>query len=107
MSADKWSKEEDRKLLLLVNDYRSESGKTIMWKDVPMGRFFRSVSATQNRWNMFMKHKVKFKDGQYVLPELNLFDKPEKPLALPRRLRTPKKTTKTYLWGLYTVTHEQ
>lgn len=111
MSADKWSKEEDRKLLLLANDYRSESGKTIMWKDVPMGRFFRSVSATQNRWNMFMKHKVEFKDGQYVLPST--------PLDTPKPIKTPTKDTaisvrpkvrkvkKSFLWGLYTVVREE
>jgi hypothetical protein len=107
MRGKEWTHQQDRKLVDLVNGYQSKQGMQIRWDDIPVGKYFRSRNSMTSRWNRTVKHKVEFKDGQYVLPELNLFDKPEKPLALPRPLRAPKKTTKTYLWGLYTVTHEQ
>jgi hypothetical protein len=101
---DKWTHEEDRKLVALANDYRSASGKIIRWEKIPVGKFWRTPRATAQRWNDSVKHKVVEQDGKYALPG-TLFDTPTRP-AISVRPKV-RKVKKSFLWGLYTVVREE
>ena len=69
-----WTKEEDQLLTTLVETHR-HNGR-VNWEAIPLKRFKRTKFAIQHRWNHVLKNK------------------PAKAKAV----------TRSYLWGLYTVT---
>ena len=105
---DRYTLEEDRKLVALVNGYRSKQGQQIHWDQIPVGKYWRTRNSLVSRWNRTLKHRVVIQDGKYVLPS-TLFDAVEKPksksITIPPRKR--RVTKKSFLWGLYTVTREE
>lgn len=103
---DKWTHEEDQRLVALVNEYPSR-GQRMKWDKIPVGKYWRTPRGTAQRWNHVVKKKCIVKDGKYVLPS-TLFDRP-KPVKAPAISVRPKvrKTKKSFLWGLYTVTREE
>lgn len=108
---DKFTHEEDRRLVALVNQYRSKQGNQIHWDRIPVGKYWRTQSSLTGRWNRYVKHQVIMKDGRYVLPS-TLFNQ-EQPTPSkqdqPKITVRPKtrKVQKSFLWGLYTVTREE
>ena len=80
---EKWTPEEDRLLLALVNKYHDPKKQRNKWTKIAP-KFDRSIRALQQRY--------------YTL------DKRE-PIRIPLRKRSI--TRKSFLWGLYTVEREQ
>ena len=80
---EKWTPEEDRLLLALVNKYHDPQRKRQQWDKIAP-KFDRSLRALQQRY--------------YTL------DKRE-PIRVPLRKRSI--TRKSFLWGLYTVEREE
>lgn len=108
---DKFTPEEDRRLVALVNEYRSKQGNQIHWDRIPVGKYWRTRGSLTGRWNRYVKHQVTIKDGRYVLPS-TLFnqDQPKQSKQdQPKITVRPKarKVKKSFLWGLYTVTREE
>ena len=105
---NKFTPDEDRKLVALVNDYRSKQGHQIRWDHIPLGKYWRTRNSLVSRWNRTVKHRVVIQDGKYVLPS-TLFDAVEEPkkkaITIPPRKRSV--TKKSFLWGLYTITREE
>ena len=102
---EKWTNEEDHRLVALVNEYPSR-GQRMMWDKIPVGKYWRTPRGTAQRWNHVVKKKCIIKDGKYVLPSTLFDDLPkEKPLRIPPRKR--RVTKKSFLWGLYTITREE
>jgi len=103
---EKWTHEEDQRLVALVNQYPSREGR-MKWDKIPVGKYWRSPRGTAQRWNAIVKNKCIVKNGKYVLPS-TLFDA-QKPVKAPAISVRPKvrKTKKSFLWGLYTVTREE
>lgn len=103
---DKFTPEEDRRLVALVNEYRSKQGNQIHWDRIPVGKYWRTRGSLTGRWNRYVKHQVTIKDGRYVLPS-TLFNQDDfKPAKLTVRPKA-RTVTKSFLWGLYTITREE
>jgi len=100
-----WTPEEDRRLIDLVNSYRSVTGDRIAWRKIPNGKMWRSAHAMNNRWNHTLKPQCFEKEGKYILPQVTMeIQDPPKLSIPPRKMRTVKKS---FLWGLYTVEREE
>jgi hypothetical protein len=104
MRAANWTQEEDRRLLDLVNQYKSKTGQGIRWETIPMGKYWRTPGALKNRWNHDLKHRSDMVDGTWVVQQMQLEMEPT-PIKMPLRKRSI--TRKSFLWGLYTVEREQ
>jgi hypothetical protein len=104
---ERWTNEEDQRLVALVNAYPS-TGQRMMWDKIPVSKYWRTPRGTAQRWNHVLKKKCIVKDGKYVLPS-TLFDAVEEPkkkaITIPPSKRSV--TKKSFLWGLYTITREE
>ena len=107
MKATNWTPEEDNRLLDLVNQYKSKTGRGIRWERIPMGKFWRTPGALKNRWNHDLKHRTDMVDGAWVLNQMQLQMEPSKVKVVHETPLKVKKLKKSFLWGLYTVEREQ
>lgn len=80
---EKWTPEEDRLLLALVNKYHDPQRKRQQWHKIAP-KFDRSLRALQQRYHIVLKNQPQ--------------DKPERKRSI---------TRKSFLWGLYTVEREE
>jgi len=102
-----WTPEEDRRLIALINDYRSKNGDRIAWRQIPNGKMWRTSHAMNNRWNHTLKPQCMQKDGKYILPQTELDMEPPKVKVVHQTPLKVKKFKKSFLWGLYTVEREE
>jgi len=107
MKGTNWTPEEDNRLLDLVNQYKSKTGRGIRWERIPMGKFWRTPDALKNRWNHDLKHRTDMVDGAWVLNQMQLQMEPSKVKVVHETPLKVKKLKKSFLWGLYTVEREQ
>jgi hypothetical protein len=80
---EKWTPEEDRLLIALVNKYHDPQRKRQQWDKIAP-KFDRSLRALQQRYHIVLKNQPQ--------------DKPERKRSI---------TRKSFLWGLYTVEREE
>jgi hypothetical protein len=107
MKGTNWTPEEDNRLLDLVNQYKSKTGRGIRWERIPMGKFWRTPDALKNRWNHDLKHRTDMVDGTWVLNQMQLQMEPSKVKVVHETPLKVKKLKKSFLWGLYTVEREE
>jgi hypothetical protein len=107
MKGTNWTPEEDNRLLDLVNQYKSKTGRGIRWERIPMGKFWRTPDALKNRWNHDLKHRTDMVDGAWVLNQMQLEMEPSKVKVVHETPLKVKKLKKSFLWGLYTVEREE
>jgi len=107
MKGTNWTPEEDNRLLDLVNQYKSKTGRGIRWERIPMGKFWRTPDALKNRWNHDLKHRTDMVDGAWVLNQMQLQMEPSKVKVVHETPLKVKKLKKSFLWGLYTVEREE
>ena len=107
MKGTNWTPEEDNRLLDLVNQYKSKTGRGIRWERIPMGKFWRTPGALKNRWNHDLKHRADMVDGAWVLNQMQLQMEPSKGKVVHETPLKVKKLKKSFLWGLYTVEREE
>jgi len=111
MKGTQWTPEEDNRLLDLVNEYKTKTGRGVRWELIPMGKFWRTPDALKNRWNHDLKHRTDMINGTWTMQQVQLemsqdMEEPkQEPLRIPFRKRSVIK--KSFLWGLYTVVREE
>lgn len=128
----KWTLAEDIELMRIVNQHTQKNGD-VNWVSVPadinMGDN-RNKAAMQKRWQNNLKNRCEWKNKSWhlevhgVIPStngnrINIVEQkpaPEVPplppsppnvadrIDLSKRKKTPPMITKSYLWGMYTVT---
>ena len=106
----RWKITELRRLIDTVNEISPPGDDTyVEWKEVQrVGGFVgsRDVVAIRKKWEYHIRgREIVERDGRWVIADTP-HEPEEKPTPAPEA-PVRKVTTKSFLWGLYTVTHEE